>query len=138
AREQRRVALTLAAAFASLWLAAAVHDGRAPGPPGRLMAPVACVLAVPLALGLLRLHRSLAYRWTLALLALLTALISFTLWSDWRREMNPYRRMFTADTDFTRDLPPGPPGPDDAPAALRRGVEIARGAVPLALVGFWT
>jgi hypothetical protein len=28
------------------------------------MAPVACVLAVPLALGLLRLERSLEYRWT--------------------------------------------------------------------------
>jgi hypothetical protein len=137
AREQRRIALTLAAAFGSLWLAAAVHDGSAPGTPGRLMAPVACVLAVPLALGLLRLGRSLPYRWTVALLAILTAVITLTMLNDWRRVVNPYRRMFTAEIDFSRDLPPGPPAPDDAPAALRRATEIARGVIPLALVAFW-
>ena len=137
AREQPRIALTLAAVFASLWLAAAVHDGGAPGTPGRLMAPVACVLAVPLALGLLRLGRSLPYRWTAALLALLAAVITLTMLNDWRRAVNPYRQMFTLETDFSRDLPPGPPAPDGASAALQLGLAIARGSVPVVLVAFW-
>jgi hypothetical protein len=137
AREQRGVALTLAAAFGSLWLAAAIHDGGAPGTPGRLMAPVACVLAVPLALGLLRLERSLEYRWTVALLAILTVLITLTMLSDWRRAVNPYRHMFTPETDFSRDLTPGPLVPEDGPAVVRRGLEIAMRSIPLALVGFW-
>jgi len=136
-REQPRIALTLAAVFGSLWLAAAVHDGGAPGTPGRLMAPVACVLAAPLALGLLRLGRSLPYRWTVALLVILTAVVTLTMLEDWRRAVNPYRQMFTPETDFSRDLPPGSPAPDDAPLALRLGIAVARGSIPVVLVAFW-
>jgi hypothetical protein len=101
------------------------------------MAPVACVLAVPLALGLLRLGRSLPYRWTAVLLAILTAVVTLTMLNDWRRAVNPYRHMFTLETDFSRELPPGPPAPDDAAPALRWTLSIARGAVPLARVAFW-
>jgi hypothetical protein len=137
AREQPQIALVLASVFGSLWVAAAVHDGGAPGTPGRLMAPVACVLAVPLALGLLRLGRVLPYRWTAALLALLGLVITFTMLKDWRRAVNPYRQMFTLETDFSRDLPPGSPLPDDAPVALRWGTALARGAIPVAIVVFW-
>jgi hypothetical protein len=137
-REQRGVALLLGAAFGSLWLAAAVHDGGAPGPPGRLLAPVACVLAVPLALGLLRLRRSTGYRWTVALLFILGVIVTSTMLRDWRRSVKPYRHMFaTSATDFARDLPAGPAVPGEIAAPRPRGLEILRGATVLAIVGFW-
>lgn len=139
AREQREAALVLGAAFGSLWLAAAVHDGGAPGPPGRLMAPVACVWAAPLALGLRRLRASLAYRWTAALFLLLTLLVSFTMLRDWRRSVKPYRHMFaTPATDFARDLPAGPPIPGEPPMMRPRSHEIGRGSTVLALIAVWT
>ena len=70
------------------------------------------------------------------MLAILTVLITLTMLSDWRRAVNPYRHMFTPETDFSRDLTPGPLVPEDA-AVVRRGLEIARRSIPLALVGFW-
>jgi hypothetical protein len=137
-RHDRRATLALAVVFASLWIAAAVHEGGAPGPPGRLMAPVACVLAVFLAFGLVRLSKSLAYLLTATTLAALTLTITVAMFDDWRRTNNPYREMFAAPTrDFAKDLPDGP-GRRDAPYELHKSRDRLRGVVLFLALGFWS
>jgi len=135
-RRDRRAALSLAALFASLWVAAAVHGGGAAGPPGRLMAPVATLLAAPLAVGLAEM-RSRPYRWSVAGLALITVAISLTMLEDWRRTVNPYRRMFSPASDFSPDLPDGPPVRPEVPLEARRNRNVAAGAVLASVLGLW-
>jgi hypothetical protein len=135
-RRRRRVLLPLGLLFASLWVSAAVHGGGAGGPPGRLMAPVATLLAVPLAVGLVDL-RSRPYRWSVGGLLLVTLAITMTMLGDWRRTVNPYRRMFTPATDFSSDLPDGPPVRPDVPLDARRNRNVAAGAVLTAALALW-
>jgi hypothetical protein len=135
-RRRRRVLLPLGLLFASLWVAAAVHGGGAGGPPGRLMAPVATLLAAPLAVGLVEL-RTRPYRWTVCGLLLVTLAITTTMLGDWRRTVNPYRRMFAPATDFSSDLPDGPPVRPDVPLDARRNRNVAAGAVLTAALALW-
>ncbi len=132
-RDPRRGA-ALAAVVAALGAAAAVHGGGAPGPPGRLMAPVACVFGAALAVGLVSMRHWPPFRWTVFILALAGLSITVTMRTDWRRAVSPYRRMFASpDTDFSRLLP-GMPGPTRE-ARLRP--DIARGLALLAVAAFW-
>lgn len=133
----RRSTLELSAVFASLWVAAAVHEGGAPGPPGRLMAPVACVLAAFLALGLVRLWKNLAYLLTLIVLAALTITITNGMLDDWRRTVNPYREAFgTPARDFAKDLPDGP-GRTEAPLETHKSRDRLRGLCMTAILAGW-
>src|SRR5438128_5254933 len=95
-RRDSATTVRLAAVFASLWISAAVHQGGAAGPPGRLLAPVAILLAAPLAVGLVELRSYLPFRWTVAALALVTVLISLAMLRDFRRVVNPYRGVFAS------------------------------------------
>ena len=132
-RDARRGA-ALAAVVAAVGAAAAVHGGGAPGPPGRLMAPVACVFGAALAVGLVSMRHWPPFRFTVFILALAGLAITVTMREDWRRAVSPYRRMFASpDTDFSRLLP-GLPGPTRE-ARLRP--DIARGLALLAVVAFW-
>ncbi len=134
-KHDRRSALELAVVFSSLWIAAAVHGGGAPGPPGRLMGPVACALAGFLALGLARSSRDTAYLLTTATLATLTLAITAGMLVDWRRTVNPYREMFpTQQTDFAKDLPDGPARPDGAPFEAHKSRDRWRGALLVGLL----
>jgi hypothetical protein len=139
ARRQRTETIALLAVFGSLWIAAAVHEGGAPGPPGRLLAPVVCIVAAWLAVGLVELSRSVAYLASASALALVTLAITAAMLEDWRRTVNPYRDMFeTAAVDFARDLPEGP-GRDAIPIEERRPRDLVRGlwlAVVLALCAY--
>lgn len=133
----RRSTLELLAIFASLWVAAAVHEGGAPGPPGRLMAPVACVLAAFLALGLVRLAQNLAYLLTLIVLAAVTLAITGSMLDDWRRTVNPYREVFgTPARDFAKDLPDGP-GRPEAPLETHKSRDRLRGLSLIAILAGW-
>jgi hypothetical protein len=133
----RRTTLELLAVFASLWIAAAVHEGGAPGPPGRLMAPVACVLAAFLAVGLVKLRTNVGYLLTALTLASLTLVITIAMFDDWRRTNNPYREMFsTPERDFAKHLPDGP-GRREAPYETHKSRDRWRGVVLLAILGAW-
>lgn len=133
-RKDRRPAVALAAVAAAVGAAAAIHGGGAPGPPGRLMAPVACVFGAALAVGLVSMRRWPPFRWTVFILALAGLSITVTMHADWRRAVSPYRRMFTsADTDFSR-LIPGMVGPS---RENRLRPDIARGLALLAVAAFW-
>ena len=124
----------LAAVATSVAAAAAVHGGGAPGPPGRLMAPVACVFGAAIAVGLVSMREWPPFRWTLLVLALAGGSITVTMRADWRRAVSPYRRMFAApETDFSRLLP-GMPGPT---RQERLRPDIARGLALLAVAAFW-
>jgi hypothetical protein len=132
-RDPRRGA-ALAAVVAAVGAAAALHGGGAPGPPARLMAPVACVFGAALAVGLVSMRHWPPFRWTVFILALAGLSITVTMRADWRRAVSPYRRMFASpETDFSRLLP-GLPGPTRE-ARLRP--DIARGVALLAVVAFW-
>jgi urea transporter len=61
-RQSRRPTLALTAVFAAVWFVAAVHEGGAPGPPARLMAPAIPLLSVPVAIALRTLRPGVAYR----------------------------------------------------------------------------
>lgn len=127
-------ALTLGALFASLWLAAALHGGGAPGTPARLLAPVATLLAAPLAVAAVELRRDGRFVWALAATLVISAAISVTLSGSWRRAIDPYEGMFaTPAVDFSLDLPPRP-----RPVPPSPGREMARGALLLAGLGTWT
>ena len=131
-RKGASVAWALVAIVAAVVVASAVHGGGAPGPPGRLMAPIACVFGAAIAVGLAR--GSLPFRWTVIVLALAGLGITATMHADWRRSVSPYRRMFaTPEADFSRLLP-GLPGP--APHERLRP-DISRGLALLAITGFW-
>jgi hypothetical protein len=133
-RRDGRRAAAVAAVAAAVGLAAAVHGGGAPGPPARLMAPVACVFAAALAAGLVAMKRWAPFRWTVFVLAVAGVSITATMRADWRRTVSPYRRMFAApETDFSRLLP-GMVGPG---REERRRPDIARGLVLLSVVAFW-
>ena len=133
-RRDRRCGAALAAVVAAASATAAVHGGGAPGPPGRLMAPVACVFGAALAVGLVSPRRWPPFRWTVFILALAGLSITVTMHADWRRAVSPYRRMFaSADTDFSR-LIPGMVGPS---GEKRLRPDIARGLALLAVVAFW-
>jgi hypothetical protein len=136
-RTDRRATLELGAVFGALWVAAAVHEGGAPGPPGRLMAPVACVLAAFLAVGLARLRSSAAYRLAVIALSALSISISVAMLRDWRRTVNPYREMFTVpQRDFAKDLPDGP-GRAAAPLELHKSRDRLRGALLVSVLFGW-
>jgi hypothetical protein len=135
-RRDRRATVALVLAFASLWAAAAVHGGGAPGPPGRLLAPVACVPAALLAVGLARHRHDLRYTWTVAALALVSLTITGAMLRDWRRTVNPYRGVFVQAADFSRDLPDGA-WRDERPDPARRPRDLARGLILFAVLGFW-
>ena len=149
-RRDRRRGAALATVAAAVGAAAAVHGGGAPGPPGRLMAPVACIFGAALAVGLISMRRWPPFRWTVFVLALAGLSITVTMRADWRRAVSPYRRMFASpDTDFSRLLP-GMVGPSiensgsrpatRAPAPSREErlrPDIARGLALLAVAAFW-
>ena len=129
-RETRRATLCILLAFSALWLAAAVHEGGAPGPPGRLLAPVATLLAPLLAHGLVARRVCLPFRWTLGLAALLGASITLAQLGDWRLTVDPYRGS-PAAADLAVALPDAPAGPE-LPLDARRQRDALRG---LALAG---
>jgi hypothetical protein len=137
-RRDSATASRLAAVFGSLWVAAAVHSGGAAGPPGRLMAPVALLLAAPLAAGLVELRGSLAFRWSVVGLALVTAAISLAMLRDFRRVVNPYRGVFaSADVNFAQDLPDAVRPPEPVSAFWRTARGLVQGCVLAAVIGFW-
>ncbi len=132
-RRERRAALVVALLFCGAWLTAALHGGGAPGPPGRLMAPVLTLLAAPAALALVELRRDARLLWTVALAGLISVTVALTLAGSWRRAVDPYAGVFaTPAVNFALDLPDAPrPGPR---STLR---ELARGALLLAGLGAW-
>ncbi|HEY3122378.1 MAG TPA: hypothetical protein VGL15_17260 [Vicinamibacteria bacterium] len=137
-RRDSGTAIRLAAVFASLWVPAAVHSGGAAGPPGRLLAPVAVLLAVPLAAGLVELRSYLPFRWTVIALALVSAAMSLAMLRDFRRAVNPYRGVFASnDVNFAQDLPDAVRGPDHLSAVSRTARDLGRGAFLAGVVAFW-
>jgi hypothetical protein len=98
---------------------------------------VACVLAVPLALGLLKGASSLEYRWVVGTLALITVAIVVSMLGHWRKEVNPYRGMFRAETDFARDLPDGRREPGEVTGRVKQTRDVLRGVVLAGLLAFW-
>jgi hypothetical protein len=136
-RHERPWAIRLGLVFAALWVAAAVHEGGAPGPPGRLLAPVACVLTIPLALGLRKDASSLEYRWVVGTLGLVTLAIVVNVLGHWRKEVNPYRGMFRAETDFARDLPDGRREPGEVTGPVKQTRDVLRGVFLAGVIAFW-
>lgn len=136
-KHDARSSAQLATVFACLWLAAAVHEGGAPGPPGRLMAPVACVPAALLAVGLRTASDRPGFTLTAAALVAVSVGISVGMLSEWRRTVNPYRDVFAAaDHDFARDLPDGPGRAEPArPSDKVR--DRGRGLFLAGLIGAW-
>jgi hypothetical protein len=136
-RKRRYDVVVLTAVFAATWFAAAVHDGGAPGPPARLMAPAAPLLAVPLALAWSRFrsHPSLPFRWTAVALALITLSMTLSFRTDWLRTVNPYRGV-PLQANFAPDLPDGPRDLTLSPPESRRPFDLARGFVLVALLTF--
>jgi hypothetical protein len=135
-RRDRRAAGVLLVVFASLWAVAAVHEGGAPGPPGRLLAPVACVPAALLAVGLVSAGRDVRFCGTVAALAFVSLGLTAAMLRDWRRTVNPYRGLSARAAGFSRDLPDGA-WRDPAPDPRRRPRDLARGLVLLAALGLW-
>jgi hypothetical protein len=123
--------------FAAMWAAAATHEGGAPGPPGRLLVPVAGLLAVPLAAGGVELRARLGFRWTALILAL--AGFAATAWflADWQRTVDPWRHAFASPAlDFSRHLPDAPAeGPVEM--ATRHWRDVWKGLLLFAGLAFW-
>lgn len=91
--------------FVVVWLTSAVHDGASLGSPARLMAPVVFIPALFL-VRTLRDRPPATYQATALLLFLVGCQITGTVWSDWRRNVNPYRTMFANPaTNFEPSLP---------------------------------
>jgi hypothetical protein len=91
--------------FGVVWLTSAVHDGASLGSPARLMAPVVFVPALFLARAL-RGHAPGSFKAAAVLLFVFGCQITNTMSSDWRRNVNPYRTMFTNSvTNFEPSLP---------------------------------
>lgn len=100
-----RANLEMWSLFAAVWLTSAVHDGASLGSPARLMAPVLFIPAFFLVRAL-RAHSSAGFKAAAVLLFLLGTQITETTWSDWRRNVNPYRTMFADPaTNFEPSLP---------------------------------
>ncbi len=129
-RGDREAAQVLAALSASVWFSAALHGGGAPGPPGRLLAPLAPLFAVPLAVAARRLGCLLAFRWSLAAAVIVSLAVAAAMGNNPRRTVNPYRRLVGA-ADFVRDLPAGRATPIAAAA------DLTRTGLLLTVVGFW-
>jgi len=129
-RLDRRATAGIAVLFSAVWLAAALHGGGAPGPPGRLLSPAAPLLAVPLAAGLQGLRGRLAFRWGLAAAVIVSLVMVASMARNPRLTINPYRGIAESG-DPRPDLPGG--RSDPAGAAL----DVARGGLLLAVVGFW-
>lgn len=124
--------------FAAMWAAAATHEGGAPGPPGRLLVPVAGLLAAPFAAGLVELRPRLSYRWTA--LVLVAAGLAATVWflGDWQRTVDPARHAFaSAAVDFTSHLPDAPVATAGVETATRHGRDVWKGLLLLLVLGFW-
>jgi hypothetical protein len=137
-RRQRGWAGGLVFVFSTLWIAAAAHEGGAPGPPGRLLAPVACILGTSLAVGFSEWRSSLAFRWLAAGLALVSGAIVVNMIGHWRKEVDPYRGMFEAHTDFSRDLPDGRRNPGEIVGPKKMQRDLLRGIVLAGILGFWS
>ena len=91
--------------FGVVWLTSAVHDGASLGSPARLMAPVAFIPALFLARAL-RGRPPANFKAAALLLFALGCQITDTMTSDWRRNVNPYRTMFSNPaTNFEPSLP---------------------------------
>lgn len=91
--------------FAVVWLTSAVHDGASLGSPARLMAPVAFIPALFLARAL-RNHSPANFKAAALLLFAFGCLVTDTMSSDWRRNVNPFRTMFANPaTNFEPSLP---------------------------------
>jgi hypothetical protein len=120
-----RADLELFGLFVVVWLTSAVHDGASLGSPARLMAPVAFVPAIFLSRGL-RGSPSAKLCASAALLFIFGCIVTLTMTSDWRRNVNPYRTMFANPaTNFESNLP-GNSFSEDAYA-----VDLSKGALLL-------
>ena len=106
-RRSRPVAGLLALVFATMWATAATHGGGAPGPPARLMTPVALVLAVPIAVAFVDWRGARPWRWLFTALALVSLTISLAMVREWRLTVSPYRALDAAE-NVSRDLPDAP------------------------------
>jgi hypothetical protein len=105
ASRKSRADLELSGLFLVVWLTSAVHDGASLGSPARLMAPVAFIPAIFLVRAL-RGTPTAKLCATAALFFALGCLITETMTSDWRRNVNPYRTMFAnPPTNFESSLP---------------------------------
>jgi hypothetical protein len=129
-RRNRPAAVVLAALFASVWWAAALHGGGAPGPPGRLLSPAAPLFAAPLAVAIQELRRLLSFRWSVAAAATVSIVVVVAMGAHPRRTQNPYRGL-VGEVGLMRDLPAG--RADPAGAAL----DATRAGLFLAVIGFW-
>ncbi|MEO8359456.1 MAG: hypothetical protein ABI672_05445 [Vicinamibacteria bacterium] len=102
---QTRAVLEMLSLFLIVWLTSAVHDGASLGSPARLMAPVAFIPAFFLVRAL-RDGASPKLLATAVLLFVLGSQITDSMTSDWRKNVNPYRLMFTnSATNFEPSLP---------------------------------
>jgi hypothetical protein len=129
-RQDRQAVFVLAALFAGVWWAAALHGGSAAGPPGRLLSPAAPLFAAPLAVALRRLRGALAFRWSLGAALIVSIVVVAAMGANPRRTVNPYRGV-AADEDPRRDLPAGRSDPVGA------SLDLARAGLLLAAVAFW-
>ena len=130
AHRPTRTTMEMGLLFIVVWLTSAVHDGASLGSPARLMAPVVFVPAYVLAQAL-RNGASPNFKAATLLLFLFGCSISDTMSSDWRRNVNPYRTMFTnPPTNFE----PGLPGNSFSDAAYAKDVEKAALLVALLLI----
>jgi hypothetical protein len=130
-RRDPATARLLLAMAATHWLTVSIHGGGAPGPPGRLMAPVAGLLAAPLAVGMVELRSRLAFRWSVVALVLVGVMTTAAMGREWRRTVKPYRRAVTDATNIQQDLPAGRGGPTRALG------DLARAGLLGGLIAFW-
>ncbi|MGE0454189.1 MAG: hypothetical protein AB7O37_17255 [Vicinamibacteria bacterium] len=133
-RESRRVTLSLLLAVGALWTVASVHEGGAPGPPGRLLAPVAPLAAALIARALVARCRALPFRWTFVFAALVGTGITLAQLGDWRLTVDPYRELLTPETDLVAVLPGAPASPE-LPLEARRQRDALRGLILAAVLG---
>ncbi len=118
-----RTTLEMAALFAVVWLTSAVHDGASLGSPSRLMAPVLFIPAFLLVRALGD-RPSANLKAAAFLLLIFGCLVTETMSSDWRRNVNPYRTMFT---DPAMNFEPSLPGNSFSEEAY--GVDLAKAAL---------
>lgn len=101
-----RVAAEMLLLFCAVWLTSAVHEGASLGSPARLLFPVAFVPAFFLVDALLDEKSNRTLLFTTIFLFAVSARITLTGWSDWRRVINPYKGMFEmATSNFEPSLP---------------------------------
>ena len=125
-----RISLELGGLFLVVWLTSAVHDGASLGSPARLMAPVAFVPAFFL-LRSLRNPRARQIHLSGLFLFLVGCTITFDMTTDWRKNVNPYRSMFT---DPATNFEPGLPGNSFSEEAYV--LDLVKGGFILLTLGF--